>query len=380
MKAKGKPVRHHREDLMKRSVVRIALIAATLCACSLMWFSKPSFSQELQRTLSEAPDKISDLRARLEAKEQQGVSAHVTRADEETLNAIGRAVQRSSQTKAIYQFDDRKDYNRVGSAMRRAADTTVILVNTSDLTLSQDHKTFGLPGGNIINSATGRGLCNEQQCLEGNLPVEAFYWQANPGFCSGFRIGKQRIVTAGHCIQSQERCNATRFVFGFYVTARRPHPEKRIPVENVYRCMNIVGGVEVDSGADWRVVEVDREIKFGTSVTLRKQGTPKRGDGVTVIGYPLGLPVKIAGNANVRSIGSGFFVADLDTYEGNSGSAVFNTEKLSQGELFVEGVLVRGENDFSLTDPCYASKWCPVDGCRGEDVTLATEIVKGLSP
>jgi hypothetical protein len=59
---------------------------------------------------------------------------------------------------------------------------------------------------------------------------------------------------------------------------------------------------------------------------------------------------------------------------------VFNTAKLNQGELFVEGVLVRGEDDFSFTDPCYASKRCPVEGCRGEDVTLATEIVKSLSP
>lgn len=49
---------------------------------------------------------------------------------------------------------------------------------------------------------------------------------------------------------------------------------------------------------------------------------------------PAGLPQKIAGGAKVRSIQTGFFVANLETDGGNSGSAVFN---LSNG--VIEGIL-----------------------------------------
>jgi hypothetical protein len=60
----------------------------------------------------------------------------------------------------------------------------------------------------------------------------------------------------------------------------------------------------------------------------------------------------------------GFFVANLDTYGGNSGSAVFNA-----ATGLVEGILVRGEQDYVQKGDCRVSNVCPADGCRGEDVT-----------
>ena len=124
-------------------------------------------------------------------------------------------------------------------------------------------------------------------------------------------------------------------------------------------------------------MEVDRDMTHGSDLALRHaDDEPKlvMGGELTVIGYPLGLPVKIASGGTVRGFGRGFLVANLDTYEGNSGSAVLNSEKLAKGQILVEGVLVRGENDFEMTAPCYISKRCPSYGCRGEDVTLAAEI------
>jgi hypothetical protein len=309
---------------------------------------------------------------------------------EETLNQIGRESlllrQSFADAKAIYgPTDDRRNYDspRVTAAQRRAADATVILVKLSDLTISPDAKSCDLPGGNILDSATGRGLCTPQQAAKLGKPREAFYDEPNPGFCSGFRIAHDRIATAGHCIRTQADCENTRFVFGFYKTVANPHPEKNISMDNVYACKRILGGSEQKNGADWRVVEVDRDMKSGSDLPLRSASTQPKllpNAGVVVIGYPMGLPVKIAGGASVRSLGNGFFVANLDTYGGNSGSAVFNSARLANGELLVEGILVRGENDFETSDPCFASKWCPTDGCRGEDVTNAIEIVVASVP
>ncbi|MEI8190645.1 MAG: hypothetical protein WCI75_13115 [candidate division NC10 bacterium] len=66
---------------------------------------------------------------------------------------------------------------------------------------------------------------------------------------------------------------------------------------------------------------------------------------------------------------NGYFVANLDTYGGNSGSAVF-----SATTGLVEGILVRGENDYVWKGGCRVSNRCPADGCRGEDVTKVSAL------
>jgi V8-like Glu-specific endopeptidase len=81
------------------------------------------------------------------------------------------------------------------------------------------------------------------------------------------------------------------------------------------------------------------------------------------------LPLKVAENAFVRdNSNSSYMTCNLDTYGGNSGSPVFNSETHE-----VEGILVRGETDFEPSGNCNVSLVCPTTGCRGEDVTRTTE-------
>ena len=111
---------------------------------------------------------------------------------------------------------------------------------------------------------------------------------------------------------------------------------------NVYRCVSVLAG-HLDE-QDWRIIRVDRPIN-APQVTMRTEGRPPLGAPLTVVGHPSGLPVTISDGAAVQRHKQTFFSADLDTYQGNSGSPVFNTDRLRAGELFVEGILVRGEND-----------------------------------
>jgi hypothetical protein len=77
-------------------------------------------------------------------------------------------------------------------------------------------------------------------------------------------------------------------------------------------------------------------------LAVRSAGRVAKGQPLFVIGHPNGLPTKFADGAQVRgNAHKDFFVANLDTYGGNSGSPVFNAVSLE-----VEGILVRGENDF----------------------------------
>src|SRR5690606_9114881 len=74
---------------------------------------------------------------------------------------------------------------------------------------------------------------------------------------------------------------------------------------------------------------------------FRKSGTTGLGAELVIIGHPLGLPLKIADSARVTSVEHNYFRANLDSYGGNSGSPVINIHTQE-----VEGILVRGEEDF----------------------------------
>jgi hypothetical protein len=72
-----------------------------------------------------------------------------------------------------------------------------------------------------------------------------------------------------------------------------------------------------------------------------------------------------------------FFRSNLDTFSGNSGAPVINIET-----GVVEGVLVRGSEDykFDITYECFRPKVCV--NCVGEDVTrsnIMTDVHQILS-
>ncbi|XXU97629.1 hypothetical protein WME85_06135 [Sorangium sp. So ce1153] len=59
-----------------------------------------------------------------------------------------------------------------------------------------------------------------------------------------------------------------------------------------------------------------------------------------------------------------FFVATTDTFEGNSGSGVYETV-----DYTVAGILVDGEKDYVKKGSCRVVNTCPKDGCGGESIT-----------
>ena len=269
------------------------------------------------------------------------------------------------EAKVIYGEDDRLDLYQVQSTtLLSLADSTVALMAQSDL------ETVGV----ITNIKTTPFWDNFR------LPLcedERFREQDTAAFCSGFLVAPNLVATAGHCVQTQgaanSDCSTTRFVFGFNISREGTRPLS-VPTSEIYSCKKIVAHKLDGAGADYSLIELDRNVAGHRPLKVRRSGSPQANDGLTVIGHPSGLPTKVAGNALVRRVNSSFLVASLDTYGGNSGSAVFNSATNE-----VEGILVRGENDFVVRGSCTASKKCAQDACRGEDVTLISEIA-GLIP
>lgn len=259
--------------------------------------------------------------------------------------------------KVIYGEDDRIDvYEETDLERLEWAASTCALVNTTRLTQHGD-------GSYTISSPSAFRRWGLPPC-EG----ERFGDQPTAAYCSGFMVGTDLIVTAGHCYSTGSLEN-TRFIFGFWMLDATT-PRLHFDADEVYQ------GIEVVSFAgsgqnDHSVVRVDRPIRApgARPFTLRREGVILPGEFVGVIGHPSGLPMKLAfGNTFVRrSDTAGYFVANLDTYGGNSGSPVINADT-----GILEGILVRGEQDFVHRGDCFESYRVPDDGGRGEDVTKAT--------
>ena len=148
-----------------------------------------------------------------------------------------------------------------------------------------------------------------------------------------------------------------------------------LPEKNVYHCKEIVErklNEHPEVRSDFAIIRLDRAVVGRDVLKVRTEGKIEDGSELVIIGHPSGLPTIIADGANVRDNDAHyFFSANLDSFGGNSGSAVFNRET-----GLVEGILVRGERDYILDKEkkCYHVNKCSDDECRGEDVSRITAI------
>ncbi len=260
------------------------------------------------------------------------------------------------EAEVIYGDDDRRDLfdSDVSPRMFEAAQATAALVRKE--TVQNTDGVCKLPAqtyGDTMN------LCQD----------EPFREQPNPAFCSGFLVGADVFVTAGHCITSDTDCESTLLVFGFGYSSR-DKDILNVPEDDVYSCKSIISRAQdAETKSDYAVLRLDRRVAGRTPLQFRKSGQIEQGADVTVIGHPSGLPTKVSAGAKVRTNDNPvFFVANLDTYGGNSGSAVVDS-----ATGLVEGILVRGENDFVSDGDCRKSNRCLNDACRGEDVTRTSQ-------
>lgn len=264
----------------------------------------------------------------------------------------------NKRPKVIYGKDDRLDVFQVSDpALLAVADATAAMIPKEALGV------FNQSMVSIQGKIFGEefGLCKN----------EPFYSQPNPAMCSVFLVAPDMIATAGHCV-SEIDCDANAFVFNYKMNGPGVNPTS-VSAEDVYTCKRVVSR-ELTREQDYALVQLDRPVTGHTPLVLA-QSQVKRGTNLVMIGHPSGLPTKIAGGASVRKLEKGFFVANTDSYGGNSGSAVLDATTNE-----VVGILVRGEEDFKYDNlnQCTRSNYCADDACRGEDVTHIEYIVNSL--
>lgn len=193
--------------------------------------------------------------------------------------------------------------------------------------------------------------------------------------CTGFLVGKDLLVTAGHCgvnfgetrHQSKDYCEAYTWLFDYTASS----DTKAIPKENIFKCKEIIYAVqeEVDGNAhDFALIRLDREVVGRTPLKMANKKSVT-GDSVFMIGHPMGLPMKYTDNAHIfePEIGRSYYT-NLDAFGGNSGSPVFNNKDE------VIGVLVAGNPSSATytdhTSGCDRYNRCDEQGKNCKDLNL----------
>jgi urease beta subunit len=255
--------------------------------------------------------------------------------------------------KVIYGVDERIDVFQLPAGPNLDdADSVVALFEAGRVADNGD----GTSTLHTVNFGVAQNLC----------AGERFRNQPTGAFCSGFLVAPDIIATAGHCIDA-DNVTAKRFVFGFRMRDANI-AETVINNGEIYSGVSIIGRQQIEDGPDWALVRINRPVTNHRIARIRRTGRIGDTQAVQVIGHPSGLPTKFTDGAAVRNNEpEGFFVANLDSYGGNSGSPVFNSDTHE-----VEGILVRGETDFVAQGDCMVSLVCPDTGCRGEDCTRTT--------
>ena len=266
----------------------------------------------------------------------------------------------SSGNKVIYGADDRIDVYEETDADRRAwADSVCALVRIEDLH-DNDDGTWSLH--TKAYTVAGKPPC----------PGEAFSTQPTASFCSGFMAAADIIVTAGHCL-TKDTLGSLAFVFGFEMLDA-DQPRLVFDHTRIYYGVNMIA-IRLAPTLDFAVVLVDIDITApgAQPLAMRQGGEITVGTPVGIIGHPYGLPKKLAFglNTSVRNTDEPFFFyANVDAFSGNSGSPVFDAET-----GIVEGILVRGNNDYKVGSYCFQSHRMDDDTATPEAINRSITFV-----
>jgi S1-C subfamily serine protease len=275
-----------------------------------------------------------------------------SQAGEKVIYGVNNLIESSLATEIYSPFS-----NAVGAIVGNS----IIEDDGENITLKQD-----------VTFETAFLLCPDQPYL--TQPVNTL--------CTAFLITDDLVLTAGHCIDDYNDCRNSSIIFDYELGVKNKSLNRA-------QCQYIVKRIYPTSydSMDFALLKLDRKMSHISPVKLNTGRGVQKDDELFMIGHPAGLPKKVATSAFVkRNTYNTFFSTNLDAFISNSGSPVFNR---ATGK--VEGILVRGSQDFVMTDDdCQVIRLCQEEPtlvregessdyiCTGEDVLKIKNVINEI--
>jgi V8-like Glu-specific endopeptidase len=263
---------------------------------------------------------------------------------------------------AVYEKDDRLE------AVNFHDDDLIELAHSTAALISKDSfkPISGLAEYLQVFSSTQR---EEYETCQGTR----FNRQVAASFCTGFLIAPDVLATAGHCISEVSECENFYWTFG-YKYRKATDAKVVVKKKDIFKCTKILKRkYDPVNGIDFAIVKLHKKAVGKRIFKLRRSGRVATKTQVITMGYPSGTPLKITANAMVLgNRNSKYFVTNLDTFEGNSGSPVIDAQT-----GLVEGILYEGKEDFNYSDKYKCSKTAVFSSRQADErVMRITEIFK----
>ena len=265
--------------------------------------------------------------------------------------------------------------------LQKMADSTVALIYKKDF-----REMFGSVHLKKLETlGEARGACK----------TERFVSQPTNAFCSGALVGPDLVLTAGHCLTGELTGDVPfcrkhiKFVFGYQMNSDQK-TVRSIPTSEVYDCENIVTiSADIQSNDhyyDFALVKLTRKVTNHQPLLIDRSGVlADLNTKLTMIGYPNGIPQKIdlGGTVKTSLASQPFFVANLDSIGGNSGSPIFDEKSgLIIGVLGGKVITKRnsGDMDYIATGDlsCTVENRVASSNTLGDLVTRISEITSSI--
>ena len=291
----------------------------------------------------------------------------------------------ASVNATIYGVDSRQEIERATDEIQTISKMSVAQFTMDSIKIQSDKITVHGP-----SYSKYRNLCS------GGSPFE---FQTAVASCSGILLSDHILLTAGHCISDGPRtalqasedeetppqCSDSYFAVGFKTKTNSLTKEtseiKSFSKNHMSKCKHVLKRriISGNSKLDYAIVELETPLPFEKGILKIESdiNSTQLQDFLLVLGYPNGIPMKLA-EGQVTSINpnENFVLATTDTFERNSGSPVF-----LKNSLHLVGLLIAGGVDIeqgSTQKFCIREKYVKNPNIGQEKILTIDSIRKDL--
>ncbi len=253
------------------------------------------------------------------------------------LTACGRSVDDDlgrTSVPVIVGEDDRLEWYEADEPWRTRAAESIAAVVLSERVQIEDDGSVTLSPTSLSELVTGGTLCEDVRYLD----------EPSLAHCSGTLVGDDVILTASHCLISPD-CAGISFVFDYRYRAEGEL--ETIEAGDVFECREVIAA-ESESFGDFVFLRLDRPVDGGRVPLELALEPPTDGSALHMLGFPLGLPLKVTRGEVVQREGG--WRPLIDSFGGNSGSSLLDDDGRVRGILLgTDG----GFSSFEEADGCY---------------------------